>query len=83
MGSEVLPSVDAVTAVRDKDGKVILLGVREAVYDRRTTQHEALLNSHHMRSHGVEVNDVTRSGNGEQCIKVKYEKSRVEVLFYL
>ena len=61
MGSEVLPSVDAVTAVEDKHGNVILLEVAEAAYDRRTTQHGALFNSHHMRAHSVEVNDVTRS----------------------
>ncbi len=50
MGSESLPSVDAVTSAKDTEGSTVLLGIRDAAYDRRTTQHEALWNSHHLRS---------------------------------
>ena len=42
MGSVNLPFVDAVTAVEDSDGRVVLIGVGEAGYDRRTTQFESL-----------------------------------------
>ena len=41
MGSEVLPSVDAVTAVEDSEGRVILLVLDKAAFDRRVTQNEA------------------------------------------
>ena len=61
MGSEVLPSVDAVTAVEDGDVRVMILEIGKAAYDRRTTQHESLLNSHHMRANKVKVHDVERS----------------------
>ena len=43
MGSEVLLSVDAVTAVNDSEGRVILLGVSEAAFDRRITQYESFV----------------------------------------
>ena len=49
MGTEVLPSVCAATTVEDTEGRVILLGIRNADYDRRTTQIESLWNSHCMR----------------------------------
>ena len=42
MGSKVLPSVDAITAVEDSEGIILLLGLGNYGYDRRTTQHEAL-----------------------------------------
>ena len=41
MGSEVLPSVDAITAVEDLEGRVVLLVLGEAAFDRRVTQNEA------------------------------------------
>ena len=71
MGSEVLPTVDAVTAVEDEDGRVILLGIGEAAFDRRTTQHESLWNSHHLRSHNIVVDDVAKKDGGGQCIILK------------
>ena len=71
MGSEVLPSVDAVTAVNDSEGRVILLGVGEAAFDRRVTQYESLWNSHHLRANKVKVDDVARNEGGEQCIRIK------------
>ena len=58
MGSEVLPSVDAVTAVNDSEGRVILLGVGEAAFDRRVTQYESLWNAHHLRANKVKVDDM-------------------------
>jgi hypothetical protein len=71
MGNKVLPSVDAVTAVEDTEGRVVLLGIGEAAYDRRITQHEALWNSHHLRANRVEVHDVAKNEGGDQCIKVR------------
>ena len=44
MGSEVLPSVDAFIAVEDSEGRVVLLGLGEAAFNRRFTQTEALWN---------------------------------------
>ena len=70
MGSEVLPSVDAVTAVEDSEGRVVLLGLGEAAFDRRVTQTEALWNSHHIRANNIEVDDVARNVGGGQCIKM-------------
>ena len=70
-GQAVLPTVDAVTAVEDEKGKVILMGVGKAAYDRRTTQHESLLNSHHLREHGVIVEDKAIWHGGEQVVKMK------------
>ena len=58
MGTAVLPKVDAVTAVEDSNGRVVLIGMRGVAYDRRTTQHEALWNSHHLRAQGAIVDDV-------------------------
>ena len=66
MGSVVLPIVDAVTAVEDSDGRVVLIGVGKAGYDRRTTQYESLWNSHHMRSNNIEVDDVAVEVGGKQ-----------------
>ena len=70
MGTTLLPKVDAVTAVHDCDGKTILLGVGNAAYDKRSTQHESLLNSHHLRKNGVVVEDVAKECGGNQCIKI-------------
>ena len=71
MGSESLPSVDAVTSAKDTEGRTVLLGIGDAAYDRRTTQHEALWNSHHLRSNNVQVSDVAAELGGDQCIRVK------------
>ncbi len=72
MGSESLPSVDAVTSAKDTEGRTVLLGIGDAAYDRRTTQHEALWNSHHLRSNNVQVSDVAAElGGDQQCIRVK------------
>ena len=60
MGTEVLPSVDAVTSVEDSEGRVVLLGLGNAVYDRRKTQNESLWNSHHLRANKVTVSDVAK-----------------------
>ena len=71
MGSSVLPSVDAVTAVKDSEGRVVLLGIGEAAFDRRVTQYESLWNSHHLRSNKVQVHDVAKNEGGNQCISLK------------
>ena len=74
MGTKVLPLVDAVTAVKDEKGKVILLGFGGVAYDRRTTQNESLWNSHHMRAGGAIVNDVAKQVGGDQNMMVKDER---------
>ena len=65
MGSIVLPVVNAVTAVEDADGRILVLGlvgiVNKAGYDWCTTQYESLWNSHHMRSNNVKVDEQRRS----------------------
>ena len=71
MGTEVLPSVDAVTAVDDKDGRTILLGIGRAAFDRRTTQFESLWNSHHLRANNIVVDDVTKSRGGKKYLVFK------------
>ena len=38
MGTKVLPSVDAATVVEDTEGRVILIGIGNAAYDRQTTR---------------------------------------------
>ena len=73
MGCQVLPSVDAVTTVKDENGNKILLGIGDAAYDRRTTQNESLWNSHHLRSNGIKVSDVAIEQGGEQCMYIKNE----------
>ena len=50
MGTEVLPSVNAFAAVNDQNGNAVLLGVRGAAYDQRTTQYESLWNYQQLRS---------------------------------
>ena len=57
MGSGILPSVDAVTAVHYKNWSTVLIGIGDAAYDRRASQRESLLNSHHLRSKSVDVDD--------------------------
>ena len=71
MGSSVLPTADAVTAVEDKDGRVVLLGLGGTAYDHRTTQIESLWNSHHLRANKVIVDDVAKEHKGNQQIKLK------------
>ena len=71
MGSITLPKVDAITAVRDSNGETILLGVGNATFDRRPTQHESLWNSHHLREGGSIVYDVAESHGGRQCMEVR------------
>jgi len=63
MGSVNLPFVDAVTAVEDTDGKVVLIGVGDAGYDRRK-------NVYHMRSNGVIVDDIAKEVGGKQSFTV-------------
>ena len=71
MGNSVLPTVDAVTAMQDNEGKTVLVGIGDTSYDRRTTQYEALLNSHHLRSNKVIVDDVAKEVGGTQCMKFR------------
>ena len=60
MGTEVLPSVNVVTAVEDLEGRVVLLVLGNAAYDRRKTQNESLWNSHHLRANKVTVSDAVK-----------------------
>ena len=76
MGTTVLPKVDAVTAVEDSNGRVVLIGMGGVAYDRHTTQHEELRNSHHLRAQGTIVNDVAEIAGGTQCLKFKNQKGR-------
>ena len=50
---------------------MILLGVGNATYDSRTTQYESLLNSHHLRSNGVDVQDIAKIHGGLQMLEIK------------
>ena len=72
MGTKLLPSVDAVTSVEDSEGRVVLLGLGNAAYDRRKTQNESLWNSHHLRANKVTVSDVVKELGGDQCIMIQY-----------
>jgi len=76
MGTAVLPKVDAVTAVEDSNGRVVLIGMGGVAYDRRTTQHEALWNSHHLRAQGAIVDDVAKTAGGTQCLKFKNQRGK-------
>ena len=76
MGSSVLPLVDAVTAVEASDGSVVLLGIGDASYDRRTTQNESLWDSHHLRSNNVKVDDVAKEAGGDQCMSFKNQDGK-------
>ena len=80
MGSKVLPSVDAITAVEDSEGIILLLGLGNYGYDRRTTQHEALWNSHHLRANKVKVSNVQEEEDGDQCIRIKDESSNLIII---
>ena len=60
MDTKVLPSVDAVTAVEDSENRVVLLRLRNAAFNRRTTQNESLWNSHYLRANRVIVSDITK-----------------------
>ena len=71
MGTLTLPKVNAITAVKTSIGKIILLGVGNATYDARATQYESLLNSHHLRSNGVDVQDIARCHGGLQRLEIK------------
>ena len=73
MGTIALPKVDAITSVTDVKGNVHLLGFGNVTHDSRKTQHESLLNSHHMRNNGVKVNDVAKKHGGEQNLELKVE----------
>ena len=66
MGSSVLPTADAVTAVEDMDGRVVLLGLGDSAYDHRTTQTESLWNSHHLRANKVIIEDAAKEHKGKQ-----------------
>ena len=81
MGSVTLPKVDAITAVTDVDGTVQLLGFGNVTYDGRVTQHESLLNSHHMRNHGCIVNDIATTHGGAQDMQFKVEGKLVRIPF--
>ena len=72
MGTEVLPSVDAVTAVEDSEGRVVLLGLGNAAYDRWKTHKESLWNSHHLRANKVTVRTVAKELGGDQFICIQY-----------
>ena len=75
MGSITLPRVDAITAVNDSRGNVVLLGVGAVTYDCRLTQYESLLNSHHLREHGTVVNDIARCHKGKQNLEILVDGS--------
>ena len=66
MGTCTLPRVDAVTCLTDVSGKTVLIGMGDVSWDQRQTQIESLWNSHHLRNHGVKVNDVSRHHGGSQ-----------------
>jgi len=80
MGSVNLPFVDAVTAVEDSDGRVVLIGVGEIGSDRRTTQFESLWNIYHMRSNGVIVDDVAKDVGGKQSFTVTDDVGKRSVI---
>ena len=80
MGSITLPNIDAITAVKDKDGNTILLGVGNATFDRRPSQYESLWNSHHLREHGTVVEDIARTHGGGQCLKVKQPDGKICII---
>ena len=65
MGGTTLPKVDAVIAVDLKNDRTVLIGVGNAAYDRRITQHESLINSHHVRANGIKVNDIAERHGGK------------------
>ena len=69
MGSVTLQKVDAVSAIEAADGRVHLIGVGNATWDSRDTQHESLINSHYLRASRVEVNDTSKIHGSDQCIK--------------
>ena len=50
MGITVIPNIDAVTAVKYHNGKVIIVVFGYATYYRKITRYRYLKNSHHMRS---------------------------------
>ena len=70
MGTLTLPKVDAITAVNDSKGKVMLLGVGNVTYDVRHTQYESLLNLHHLRTSGVDVQDIAKCHGGLQRLEI-------------
>ena len=57
MGITVIPNIDAVTAVKYHNGKVIIVVFGYATYYRQITRYRYLKNSHHMRSNEVVVED--------------------------
>ena len=50
---------------------MVLIGVGNAAYDRRVTQFESLLNSHHIRENNVVVDDIASKHGGQQRIVIK------------
>jgi hypothetical protein len=71
MGSVSLHKVDAICAVTTSKNNVQLIGVGGATWDGRPSQHETLLNSHHLRSNKVQVNDVAKVHGGSQDIIIE------------
>ena len=80
MGGTTLPKVDAVTAIDLNNDRTVLIGVCNAAYDRRMTQHESLINSHHVRANGIEVHDITKSHGGKQIMVIKGKPDDIVVL---
>ena len=80
MGIVNLPCVDDVTAVEDSDGGVVLIGVGEAGYDRRTTQFESLWNIYHMRSNGVIMDNIAEDVGGKQSFTVTDDVGKRSVI---
>ena len=65
-----LPVVSALTIYEHPDQGPILLGIGAAAWDDRVEQNESLLNSHELRRHGVDVDDITERDGGTQTITV-------------
>ena len=71
MGTFTLPKVDAITVVENSESEVILLGVGNATHDSRPTQLEFLLTSHHIRSNGVDAQDIAATHDGLHKLEIK------------
>ena len=56
--------------LRTRKGKIVLLGLINYAYDRRTTKHEALWYSHHVQYNKVKVRDVSKEEGGDKCIRI-------------
>ena len=81
MGTITLPKVDAITAVVDDKNNVHLLGFGNVSFDSRISQHESLLNSHHLRDNGCVINDVAKKHGGKQNMEIKVDNQLTKIPF--